>query len=352
MQKEEFDFAIFGSEIDAAILAVELAQTHNARILLIRDQVNDYALHMHQHFSMGAISDIATLEMLQMASERWHGLFQGRDGALCFERQNIRLRVSTPRHGAMLHYVENAMLDAQMQCERKADRQGFEYLSVRDVIAPKRKETLEFLASLIAPEQLVICDRSDFDQITHLKNGQLALKRDGQRFGAAQTVFLDDDLILTNKSKRLREHLISRDLNGFVFEQLSHPTPSTIMLDTNGVMHPCGENGAQLTSLQHQEAAMQTFNLSGNAQLSASATKKSVYTKDGAPMLGFENREKSWTTVSDKVTAPFYAFSIAQEIAGGQVQSPYWQQRGFEKRRCAEISAIALSYTGEARAVA
>lgn len=351
MQKEEFDFAIFGSEIDAAILAVELINSFDARVLLIRDQVNDYGLHLHPSFSMGAVSDVNTLNELALAVEKWQSLFSGREGSACYERECLRIRVASAANNAALHYIENALIDVQMPCERKADRDGFEDIYLRDVITPKRRQTLEFLVGKFAPaQQLMVCDRSDFIKITHLKNGQLSLQRDGVRISAAKSIFTDDDLAIQMADHNIKKQIVRYSTNGYQFsrDQKANHT-NMIVADLMGVMFQHSKDSVQIAIPSNLIDQKKAFSINSEAKLKARATKESICTRDGAPLLACIAHQNNWIFVADKTIAPFLAMSAAHAIAGTTI-SRFWGALEAKNRKCAEVTAIALQNTGDQRA--
>ena len=213
MQLEQYDFAIFGSELDAAILAVMLSTKFDARVLLIRDHVNDYALQTHYSASMTATADAKLVKMLETGEAHWHELFSSRDARQCFDRGAVHLDVAAKENIDALNYVENTMVYAQRQCDRKARPNGSEFLELRAVTMPKRREALEYLYAQYNGANCTFVDRSDFNEIRRLKKGQLNLRRGDAKFTAAQTILLDADVIIKEYDQALPATLLECPLN-------------------------------------------------------------------------------------------------------------------------------------------
>ncbi|MGJ8528464.1 hypothetical protein [Maritalea sp.] len=342
MSVEEIDFAIYGSDIDAAFLAAELVREHGAKVLLIRDQVNDYSIHHLQTYSVGAFCEPDTLRIIGHGLERWHSKFSGRTGRDCFERTGLALRVGNQHNKDLLHYVEGAMIAIDQQFERKADTDGIEHLKFRGVVAPSRKKALEFIYNKYVGSGLAVFDRTNFESATRQKSGPLVLRSSKMRYDVGHSIFLDVDLVQSQSTAN--KNNVLRTFFGSKIVVKSHDTRPvhTINLDSEFETRPHGhgqllvKSHGSFNDLAHQ--AERTIHGFLDKSLIAQGTYQDVATKDGSPMFAKLNTHQS-VFAGGKNASAFLMPSVADILVGSQnaASKDYWQHRASKNRQCADI---------------
>jgi len=356
MQVEKFDFAIYGSGIDAAFLAAELIQRHHARVLLVRDHVNDYTLQHHHDFSVGGNCDPDTIRMAHSGLNQWHNQFTGRAGRECFDRGPISLKVSSSQNADMLHYIEGALIASDRQSERKAVREGVEYLQIRDVIAPKRRESLEFLHHAYVGVGLEVFDRSVFFEARRTKDGALILKTDREKFSASQTIVLDDDLIDAHSNSALRKVLHPIKGSKAALTPIARFTkPPALFVDSQICIRAHANNILISAPLSYEDLVHQgkkeIIDLE-QLRIHAQGAFASVSTVDGAPVLELEKGKNTWL-FSGGAVRTFLMPSVSDIIAGkpDHAAEQYWSNRGASGRRYGDICTPQIVGPGDKNAV-
>jgi len=345
MQLEEFDFAIYGSGVDAAFLAAELVRRHSCRIILIRDHVNDYTLPHHQDFSVGGNCDPATIEMVQHGLKNWQSQFAGSAGRACFSRGALSLKVSSPKNADLLHYIEGALIASDRQSERRASRDGTEYLHLRDVLVPNRREALEFLHSTYVGVGMEVFDRSHFQNAKRSKDGRLTLKEGENRFSAKQTIILDDDLLDVHSNATIRSTLCQTTGTKMALHPPArYKSPPVYCVDSQ--MHVrLQSNNRLLISAPLSFGDLTHFGKSEVRDLekltmSAQGAYEAVSTVDGSPILEHNKSKMTWIFSANTVRT-FLMSSVSDIIAGGAsaYTKKYWTRRGSRGRSFADIPA-------------
>ena len=297
MSVEKIDFAIYGSDVDAAFLAAELVRLHDAKVLLIRDQVNDYSLHHLQAYSVSAFCEPDTLLTIENGRERWQSQFTGRAGRECFERVELALRVGDQLNQDLLHYVEGSMIAVDRQCQRMADASGVEHLSFRNVVAPARKNTLEFIHNKFVGSGLSIFDRTYFESAKRQKGGPLVLRSTQMRYEVRHSVFLDMDLVQSQSNVNKNSILKSYKGSEILVKSNAPRSRHAVHLDRELEIRPY-RRGQMLVKCQgefndlvrHAETAIDQFL---EMMLVAQGSYQGIATTDGSPMFAKLNAHQS-----------------------------------------------------------
>jgi len=347
MQVEEFDFAIFGSGIDAALLGAELVKRHDCRVLLIRDHVNDYTLDHQQQFSMSGIADPDTIDQLASGLDNFHLHFGGKTGRACYERTQLALKVSCAERSDLLHFIEGALIACDMQSERKAARNGDEFLLLRDVIAPRRREALEYLHHAYLGVGMEVFDRTDFDQVKRLRDGRLNLKLHDKRMYAAHSVVLDDDLVDQYADDEFRQFISPVVGTKIALKTISKYTkPPAYYVDTGFSLFATDSASilafAPMTYGAFVRNAKSDFVGVEHLDLAAQGAYKAHVTKDGAPILHFLRETKTWLFAGGGNVSAFLMPSISDQICNksSPQDNKYWANRGTKSRKCADIKLM------------
>lgn len=345
MQVEEFDFAIYGSGLDAALLGAELVKRHDCRVLLIRDHVNDYTLDHNQQYSASGITDPDTIAQLAIGADNFHLHFAGKTGRACFERTQLALKVSSAERSDLLHFIEGALIACDRQSERKAARNGDEFLLLRDVIAPRRRESLEFLHRAYVGVGMEVYDRTDFDQAKRLKDGRLSLKVNDKRMSAAQTVVLDDDLL-----SRYADDNINKVIRPLVGTKMALKTvskytkPAAFYVDTKFNLFALdAETVVAFAPMNYQafvDNAKRAFVGIEHLDITAQGAYHHYVTQDGGPLLQFLTTSKTWLFAGVGNSSMFLMSGISDQLCGQSDTSTtdYWALRGARNRKCADIT--------------
>lgn len=343
MQVEKFDFAIYGSGLDAAFLAAQLVSSHECKVLLIRDHVNDYTLQHHQDFSVGGNCDPDTIKIAHEGLQKWHTQFSGRAGRDCFDRLQVSLKASFAENAEILHYIEGALIACDRQSERKATRFQGDYLTVRDVIAPKRRAALEYLHQAYVGVGMDVLDRSAFQDARQLKDGRLMLKSGTKQYSATQTVILDEDLITHYFNAALRTVLIPTLGTKLAVKNVTkYSKYPTFCVDTQMCVRAQTGNkilvSAPLPFGDLTEICSKEVLGFEQMEIHAMGAYNAVHTKDGAPLLDFQKQKKTWV-FSGGTVRTFLMPSVSDMLVGkpGPSVQKYWQARGTHNRKCGDV---------------
>ncbi|WP_299346663.1 hypothetical protein [uncultured Maritalea sp.] len=343
MQVEEFDFAIYGSGVDALFLAAELIQRHSARVLLVRDQVNDYTLPDHQDFSVGGNCNPDTIKLAHLGIERWQAQFSDRAGRSCFEKSPLNLKVSAGPNSDILNYIEGALIACNRQFERKAEREGAEYLLLRDVVAPKKRQAIEFLHNAYLGVGMEVFDRSEFEDAKRLKDGRLSMKSDGKRYRADTTIILDDDLVHAHANAALRN--ILRPIQGTKLAMRLNTRfvkPPTLYVDGQMCIRQAAENKLLITApLEFDQVISRAKNEALDLEkmkVHAMGAFQGVTTIDGGPLLDFQVQKKTWVFSGGTVRA-FLMPHVSDLVTNSSNDQNlrYWAEHSASGQRHADI---------------
>ncbi len=353
MQLEQYDFAIFGSELDAAILAVTLSTKFDARVLLIRDHVNDYALQTHYSASMTATADAKLVKMLETGEAHWHELFSSREARQCFDRGPVHVDVAAKANINALNYVENTMVYAQRQCDRKARPNGSEFLELRAVTMPKRREALEYLYAQYNGANCTFMDRSDFNEIRRLKKGQLNLRRGDDKFTAAQTILLDADVIIKEYDQALPATLLECPLNTCVIApETNADHPRTYFFDCAGQIAQTHDGNIATTSLLGHNAFLEAINsrdvFGESSRITSKSQKKHLISKSGAPWFEKQNSKGVVSLVVDPIVSPFLVADFATGLSADSLEneSSYWCDKSGDKPLSRDVPGLSALIGG------
>jgi len=348
MNAEEFDFAIYGSGVDAAFLAADLMQRHQAKVVLIRDHVNDYSLPYTRHYSIGPITDLGTLALLRTGEENWLSTYGGRNTKDTFSKVDLHLSVANIENDPLLQFVEGALIDADRNCERRVAHDEKESLLIPGVVAPNRSAYLQSLFERHSEVGIKFVDRRDLKDVKSNRTGQLSFKLDKHRCISKQVVILDDDLIAELHADQDSSSItIVRGTKTEIRAKKTLPSMHRIVVDSGLKIFSPAKGDTLRASISgnidqlHDHTNMELKNYQ-DMRLVAQGHYRTVETKDGTPYLAKERQARGWVFAGGGVVSPFLMTSVSDALCAthhGEVPD-YWKSHSGTVRSGFDLSPV------------